>query len=108
MDENEIYEELAELKESFDRIFEYLPANEATDVEQQQKEIAQQEIPKSNMNQSQQQQPQSQKQNQQKEKFHAQKPWQTITSKHRSKPADAKIRPGFEGPKIIRTKRQTK
>lgn len=108
MAENEIYEELAELKESFDKIFEYLPASETADTDQQ-KEIPSQEIQNSNSNQpqtQQQQQPQNQKHSQQKEK--SIKPWQSVNQKYRSKQITPKIRPGFEGPKIIRTKRQTK
>ena len=60
MNEDEIYEQLAELKESFDRIFEYLPANEAGDTDQQLKEMQQQETGKSTMNQLQNQQQQQQ------------------------------------------------
>ncbi|OHS93863.1 hypothetical protein TRFO_02397 [Tritrichomonas foetus] len=83
-------EALQNLKAFYDKIFEYLPANEATENES---ETTQQE--------NQTEQPKTKPDPPPK----TQKPQQI---KYQPKPAGAKIRPGFEGPRVIRTKRQQK
>ena len=79
-------ESIRNLKDFYDRVLEYVPLNEASENEAETRPRDQQP--------------------QQRNQIERQKSQTVQQLKIQTKPSGSKIRPGFEGPRVVRTKRQ--
>ena len=95
----DIYAKLGELNKFYDKIFEYLPANESKDTDLDAKDSQQSQTDHQNSNQP------NPKSKQHKDQNEPQKPMKPPIMKKQFKDKGSKKRPGFEGQRVIRTKR---